>query len=77
VASAGALSDVGSILGRSHRRDETTDGGYMNVEATLPGRQGSDVSLIADAGLGRRESDVPLITDVGIAPRRLSSMTEL
>jgi serine/threonine protein kinase len=94
VASAGAPSDVGSgsILGRSHRRDETTDGGYMDVEATLPGRQESDVSLITnaglgrqesdvslitDAGLGRQESDVSLITDVGIAPSRLSSMSEL
>ena len=92
VASAGALSDVGSggILGRSHRRDETTDGGYMDVEATLSeendvslitdtglGRQESDVSLITDAGLGRQESDVSLITDVGIAPSRLSSMSEL
>jgi hypothetical protein len=79
VASAGAPSDVGSgsILGRRHRRDETTDGGYMDVEATLPGRQESDVSLITDAGLGRQESDVSLITDVGIAPSGLSSMSEL
>jgi len=64
AGSAGALSSVGGIVGRD-RVDDKADGGYMEVEGTPlppPGRQDSDVSLIAG---------------LGITLRRLSSESEL
>ena len=81
AASAGALSGVGSSVGRGRQR-VGVDGGYMEVEGTPlppPGRHESAFSLIADAGLGRQDSDVSLIdiANLGIIPRRLSSQSEL
>ena len=84
-ATAGRLRPAGRRKGSAEARlpalaarpTYEDDGGYMDVQGTLPHRQKSDVSLITDTGLGRQESDVLLIADFSSIPRRLSSMSEL
>ena len=61
AASAGALSGVGRIVGRivdiagRNNQASAADGGFMDVEGTLPGWQESEASLITDTGLGRQQ----------------------
>ena len=47
---AGALSGVGGIVGGGDW-DDATYAGYMVVEGSLPSRQESDVSLVADLSI--------------------------
>ena len=55
--------------------DIETDGGYMDVEGTRPGRFESDVSLITDTGFDRQrqQSEGSLIANTGFVVATLES----